>query len=117
MRKQLLSAALAYIDYLGIACDEVQNFTADERIVKHDASACEKTRRFHGKEFRISRTSADQVHLAHAGPRLARCRRASGKKTVEHRLARKMVQQNFSGIRAAIAGAQQFAGGAQPLEP
>src|SRR5258707_13511928 len=98
LRKQLLSAALAYIDYLGIACDEVQNFTADERIVKHDASACEKTRRFHGKEFRISRTSADQVHLAHAGPRLAPCRRAFGKNTVENRWVARMGHRNFSEI-------------------
>src|SRR5258707_15782331 len=97
LRKQLLSAALAYIDYLGIACDEVQNFTADERIVKHDASACEKWRWRRCEEFRIARTSADQVHLAHAAPPLARGRRASGGYTAEHRCARKRVQQNFSG--------------------
>src|SRR5579859_3796342 len=78
LSEQFLAAAFADVDHLGIRRDQAQNFTADQRIVKHRVGSRQQSHGLHGEKFRIPWPSADQIHLSHyAPPRPARGRRIS----------------------------------------
>jgi hypothetical protein len=67
LRHGMVGAALADIDALGLAADEIEDVVADQPVVEHDIGLLHEPLGAEGEQIGIARPGADEIDLARHG--------------------------------------------------